>query len=216
MWCVQRWLGMALDLFVAGIAIILVAFATSIRGSGSTGYLGVALYQIVTLSTTLQTLVTEWTQIEMALGAISHPSVVAQVAASIPRYQLSSACWSFNQYRFASTTSTSAPSLARPHARFNSLPQDPFFLQGTVRENLDLLGVTTNEHLVQALQSVRLWDFCESCGGLDEDMNEGTFVLVMEEVGGSVDADTDALIHEILQKEFESCTVIAIVYKIHT
>lgn len=72
MWCVQRWLGMALDLFVAGIAIILVAFATSIRGSGSTGYLGVALYQIVTLSTTLQTLVTEWTQIEMALGAISH------------------------------------------------------------------------------------------------------------------------------------------------
>ncbi|KAJ5505853.1 P-loop containing nucleoside triphosphate hydrolase protein [Penicillium expansum] len=28
----------------------------------------------------------------------------------------------------------------------------------------------------------------------------------MEEVGGSVDADTDALIHEILQKKFESYT----------
>ena len=60
---------MVLDLFVARIAIILVAFATNIRGSGSTGYLGVALYQIVTFSTTLQTLVTEWTQVEMALGA---------------------------------------------------------------------------------------------------------------------------------------------------
>lgn len=62
---------MVLDLFIAGIAIILVALVTNISLSGSTGYLGVALYQIVTFSTSLQTLVTEWTQIEMALGAIS-------------------------------------------------------------------------------------------------------------------------------------------------
>lgn len=59
-------------------------------------------------------------------------------------------------------------------SRFNSLPQDPFFLQGTVRENLDPLRVATGERLVEALQSVRIWDFCESRGGLDEDMNEGT------------------------------------------
>ncbi|KAJ5505854.1 hypothetical protein N7453_004811 [Penicillium expansum] len=208
MWCVQRWLGMALDLFVAGIAIILVAFATSIRGSGSTGYLGVALYQIVTLSTTLQTLVTEWTQVEMALGAISHvrtyildtkdenlPNETGHVSDKWPAKgaivfngvsasydtstdpvlkEINLSITPGEKDRFASTTSTSAPSLARPHARFNSLPEDPFFLQGTVRESLDLLGVTTNEHLVQALQSVRLWDFCESRGGLDEDMNEGT------------------------------------------
>lgn len=120
-------------------------------------------------------------------------------------------------------------------ARFNSLPRDPFFLQGTVRENLDPLGVAIDERLVQALQSVRLWDFCESRGGLDEDMNEATLshgqrqlfclvravinpssILIMDEVGGSVDADTDALIHEVLKKEFQACTVIAIVHKLHT
>lgn len=71
LWCIQRWLTLVLDLFVAGIAILLVGLATNIRGSGSTGYLGVALYQVVTFSTTLQVLVTEWTQVEMALGAIS-------------------------------------------------------------------------------------------------------------------------------------------------
>lgn len=71
LWCIQRWLTLVLDLFVAGIAILLVALATNIRGSGSTGFLGVALYQVVTFSTTLQVLVTEWTQVEMALGAIS-------------------------------------------------------------------------------------------------------------------------------------------------
>ncbi|KAJ5202177.1 hypothetical protein N7449_004256 [Penicillium cf. viridicatum] len=100
-------------------------------------------------------------------------------------------------------------------ARFNSLPYDPFFIQGTVRENLDPLGVATDECLVQALQSVRLWDFYKSRGGLDEDMNEGTLsygqrqlfclvravinlssVLIMDEVGGSVDADTDAFVEE--------------------
>lgn len=119
-------------------------------------------------------------------------------------------------------------------ARFNPLPQDPFFLQGTVRENLDSLRVAADERLVQAHQSVRIWDFCESRGVLDEDMSEGTLshgqrqlfclvravinpgsVLIMDEMGGSVDADTDALIHEVLQKEIEACTVIAVVHKLY-
>lgn len=71
MWCIQRWLTLVLDLFVAGLAVLLVGLATNIRGGASTGFLGVALYQVVTFSTTLQVLVTEWTKVEMALGAIS-------------------------------------------------------------------------------------------------------------------------------------------------
>jgi ATP-binding cassette subfamily C (CFTR/MRP) protein 1 len=31
-------------------------------------------------------------------------------------------------------------------------------------------------------------------------------------MGGKVDADTDALIHEVLQKEIEACNVIAVVH----
>lgn len=70
LWCIQRWLTLVLDLFNAGLALLLVGIATNIQGSASS-FLGVALFNIVTFSSTLQTLVTEWTQVETALGAIN-------------------------------------------------------------------------------------------------------------------------------------------------
>lgn len=70
LWCIQRWLTLVLDLLNAGLAVMLVAIATNVR-SASTPFLGVALFNIVTFSSTLQTLVTAWTQLETALGAIN-------------------------------------------------------------------------------------------------------------------------------------------------
>lgn len=71
MWCIQRWLTLVLDLLVAGIGFVLVAIATTVRGGGSTGFMGVALFNVVTFSSTLQGLVQSWTQMETALGAIN-------------------------------------------------------------------------------------------------------------------------------------------------
>lgn len=296
LWCIQRWLTMVLDLFVAGLAVVLVGLATNIRGSGSTGFLGVALYQVVTFSTTLQTLVTEWTQVEMSLGAIgrirtyilstkdenlpnetehvndewpakgavafngvsasydttSEP-VLRDISLSIASGEKVAICG-----RTGSGKSSLVSTLLRMlelqsgsitvddidistiprqvvRSRFKCLPQEPFFLHGTVRENLDPLGVATDERLAEVLQSVGVWGICESRGGLDEDMKEETLshgqrqlfclaravinpnsVLIMDEVGSSVDAVTDALIQEVLRKEFHACTVIAIVHKLHT
>ena len=68
--CIQRWLTLVLDLFVAGLAILLVGLATSVRG-GASNYLGVALLNIVNFSSTLQSLVTQWTQLETAIGAVN-------------------------------------------------------------------------------------------------------------------------------------------------
>jgi ATP-binding cassette, subfamily C (CFTR/MRP), member 1 len=70
LYCVQIWLTLVLDLFNAGVAILIVALATSVRG-GSSGFLGVALFNIVIFSSTLQGLITQWTHVEMALGAIN-------------------------------------------------------------------------------------------------------------------------------------------------
>lgn len=66
----QRWLNLVLNLLVAGIAILLVAFATSIPGA-STGYLGVAVFNVINLSSALQGLIAEWTQVEMTVGAVN-------------------------------------------------------------------------------------------------------------------------------------------------
>ena len=69
LWCIQRWLTLVLDLLNAGIATLLVAIVTHARNASSS-FLGLAFFQIISLGSTLQTLVTEWTQIEMALGAV--------------------------------------------------------------------------------------------------------------------------------------------------
>lgn len=66
-WCIQRWLTLVLDLFVAGLATVLVATAVQVR----TAYLGVALFSLISFSSTLQQLVGEWTQLETAIGAIN-------------------------------------------------------------------------------------------------------------------------------------------------
>lgn len=68
--CIQRWLNLVLDLIVAAIAVIVIAVATSMRGS-SLNLLGIALFNIVNFSSTLQTLVTEWTGLETSIGAVS-------------------------------------------------------------------------------------------------------------------------------------------------
>ncbi|TWU70754.1 hypothetical protein ED733_001354 [Metarhizium rileyi] len=70
MWTIQRWLTLVLNLFVAALAILLVALATNIE-NGSTAFLGTALSNIVNFGTTLQLLVADWTQLETAICAIS-------------------------------------------------------------------------------------------------------------------------------------------------
>lgn len=56
--------------------------------------------------------------------------------------------------------------------RLNTLPQEPFFLQGSVRENVDPLGLTTDERMIDTLRTVQLWDMLVSRGGLDATMSE--------------------------------------------
>lgn len=71
LYCIQRWLNLVLDLIVAGIAVSVVAIATSMRGSPSLNLLGIALFNVVNFSSTLQTLVSEWTGLESSIGAVS-------------------------------------------------------------------------------------------------------------------------------------------------
>ena len=104
-----------------------------------------------------------------------------------------------------------------------------------MRENLDPLSETTDERLAEVLRTVQLWDFFEARGGLDEDINDETLshgqrqlfclaravikrssILVMDEAGRSVDAETDELMQGVLQEAFKMCTTIAIVHKLHT
>ncbi|KFZ09212.1 hypothetical protein V502_08876 [Pseudogymnoascus sp. VKM F-4520 (FW-2644)] len=68
---IQRWLALVLNLIVSGIAIIVAVVAVQLRGSIDPGFLGLALVNIMTLGTSLQSLVSFWTDLETSIGAVS-------------------------------------------------------------------------------------------------------------------------------------------------
>ena len=53
-------------------------------------------------------------------------------------------------------------------SRVTVIPQDPFFMPGTVRFNLDPHGRASDEVIESALRKVRLW---ERVRGLDSELN---------------------------------------------
>ncbi len=59
--------------------------------------------------------------------------------------------------------------------RFNAVPQEAFFLHGTVRENLDPSSVSNDEAILVALDIVQLRALVESRGGLDAQLNPDEF-----------------------------------------
>lgn len=71
LFCIQRWLNLVLDLFVAGIAVVLVLMATELRHTASGASVGLALVNVVNLSQSLSALINSWTTLETSLGAIS-------------------------------------------------------------------------------------------------------------------------------------------------
>jgi ATP-binding cassette subfamily C (CFTR/MRP) protein 1 len=71
LYCIQRWLGLVLQLLVAVMAVTVVALATNLTDTTSGGRLGVSLSQIVTFNSSLGFLLTFWTMLETSLGAIA-------------------------------------------------------------------------------------------------------------------------------------------------
>jgi ATP-binding cassette, subfamily C (CFTR/MRP), member 1 len=68
--CIQRWLGLVLDLLVTGVVTVLMAIVVSQRQSISPGLVGLGLLSIVGLSGSLTNMVRNWTQLETSIGAI--------------------------------------------------------------------------------------------------------------------------------------------------
>ncbi|KAK3394647.1 ABC transporter type 1, transmembrane domain-containing protein [Podospora didyma] len=68
--CLQRWLNIVLDLFVAGVAVGMITLCVVLKGTTTGGQVGVALTVILVTNTTLLRLVESWTNVDISLGAI--------------------------------------------------------------------------------------------------------------------------------------------------
>ncbi|KAH8891756.1 ABC transporter [Thozetella sp. PMI_491] len=290
--CVQRWLTMALNLIVAGLAVLLVGLTIALKDSIDPGYLGVALTSVMNIGQTLSQLMQSWTQVETSLGAITR---IDQFSAETPREpdgpDMPPAKWPakgainisglYANYgnhtvltninlnilpgekvavcgRSGSGKSTLISLLLRLYepregqividgidtSTLNlnalrqslvALPQDPMFLAGTVRYNLDPLSRHSDEGITMALQKMGIKEVIDEKGGLDTELNtdwlsagqrqlfcltramlRDSKVILLDEATSSLDRDTEAHVDDLIRKEFGDWTAIVVAHRLKT
>ncbi|KAJ6002742.1 P-loop containing nucleoside triphosphate hydrolase protein [Penicillium sp. IBT 35674x] len=296
LFCIQRWLNLVLDLIVAAIAVMVIAIALSLRGNSSLSLLGISLFNIVNFSSTLQSLISEWTSLETSIGAVSRirsyireaktedlDTEVQSVPSSWPLHgevefinitasyetSLSPVLERINlkvapgeKIAICGRTGSGKSSListilrtleidsgsilidgvniallSRSHVRssLNTIPQQAFFLHGSVRLNVNPQQDVSDEKIIDALQETNLWSHIESQGGLDIEMSEellshgqqqifclaraickSSQIVIMDEATSSMDSKSEKLMQSVIRKHFKDRTIIAIAHRLDT
>jgi ATP-binding cassette subfamily C (CFTR/MRP) protein 1 len=60
-------------------------------------------------------------------------------------------------------------------SRLNAIPQEPYFIRGTVHSNADPDHLHTDAAIIAAIQKVQLWELILSKGGLDTELDSDFF-----------------------------------------
>ncbi|KAE9371145.1 putative multidrug resistance-associated protein [Stipitochalara longipes BDJ] len=119
--------------------------------------------------------------------------------------------------------------------RLNAIPQDPFFLKGSIRFNASPSHLHTDEQIISAFEKVELWSLIEVKGGLDAELSAEFFshgqrqlfclarailrkskIVVLDEVSSSVDIETDKLMQRVVREEFKDATVVSVAHRLET
>jgi ATP-binding cassette subfamily C (CFTR/MRP) protein 1 len=121
--------------------------------------------------------------------------------------------------------------------RLTVIPQEPIFLKGTIRQNLDPMDLGKDNSAAEVvLKKVGLWSIVTNAGGLDVPMEaedllshgqsqlfclaramlRSSKVLIIDEATASVDLQTDKLMQQIISDHFTDCTIIAVAHRLQT
>ncbi|KAH6707481.1 ABC transporter-like protein [Leptodontidium sp. MPI-SDFR-AT-0119] len=297
LYCIQRWLSLVVDLMVAVLAVLLVALIVRFRHRMDTGFVGVALVNIMSFSMILAVVVQHWTMIETSVGAASRiqsfvngtrsenlpeecqevspdwPSkgsiemsnvsatyshdldpALLNISISIPAGQKLGICGASGSGKSSFVAllfhmlniqdgsiiiddiDISKISRQTLREQLSVIPQQPIFLKGTIRQNLDPLDLATESAAEAVLQQVGLWTIVTEAGGLDVPMEpedllsngqrqlfclaramlRSSKILIIDEATASVDLQTDELMQRIISGHFKDCTVIAVAHRLQT
>lgn len=121
--------------------------------------------------------------------------------------------------------------------RLTVIPQEPIFLKGTIRQNLDPIDLGKDDSAAEVvLKKVGLWSIVANAGGLEVPMEaedllshgqrqlfclaramlRSSNVLIIDEATASVDLQTDTLMQQIISDHFTDCTIIAVAHRLQT
>ncbi|KAK2616711.1 hypothetical protein QQS21_000323 [Conoideocrella luteorostrata] len=124
-------------------------------------------------------------------------------------------------------------SRAEVRQRMNVVTQEPFIMPGDVRFNIDPLQSASDDIMVSALRKLGLWDVVKDEGGLSMPLNATSWsagqrqllclaramvrsgkVLILDEATSSVDNATEETIQNVIETEFATHTVLAVMHRL--
>ncbi|RAH67341.1 P-loop containing nucleoside triphosphate hydrolase protein [Aspergillus aculeatinus CBS 121060] len=117
-------------------------------------------------------------------------------------------------------------------ARLSVVPQEPCYLPGTIRFNIDPTHTLSEPALARILDTTHLTDLVARLGGLDATLDPTRWsagqgqllalaraiarqskVLILDEAMSRVDQATQALMDRVVAEQFAGCTVLSIVHR---
>ncbi|KAJ0103969.1 hypothetical protein J7T55_010986 [Diaporthe amygdali] len=82
LFCIQRWLGLVLDLMTAVLVTVMMVLVVKLRAQLSAQYVALAFVQVMSFGQSLAHVIQDWTQLETSFGAVARVKTFCTVTES--------------------------------------------------------------------------------------------------------------------------------------